>query len=104
MHIKSIKIKYQSHLLLNLKFDPLKKLIGLNHFHYVQNFRNDNLLGLYTPSEKKCSFPYPSLPSATGEKIIQLQIAAITSARFLTSFGLSKPVFHSSTLFLLHRL
>lgn len=43
VHIKSIKIKYQSHLLLNLLI-WLKNTIGFNNFHQIQDFRYDYLL------------------------------------------------------------
>lgn len=42
MHIKSIKIKYQSHLLLNILI-WLNNTIGFNNFHQVQDFRDDYL-------------------------------------------------------------
>lgn len=43
VHIKSIIIKYQSHLILNLLV-WLNNLIGFNNFHQIQESRDDYLL------------------------------------------------------------
>lgn len=43
VHIKSIKIKYQSHLILNLLV-WLNNLICFNSFHQIQEARDDYLL------------------------------------------------------------